>query len=85
VILKLRGTCSRGTSSRIGTLPTFHIVTNTLDCPYDISIELECELKERFSEKKLEKMTSRYSNLRVSSRAKCKESTKFQKAIGLTL
>jgi hypothetical protein len=59
-------------------------VANTLDCPYDISIELECELKERFSEKNLEKMTSRYSNLRVSSRAKCKESTKFQKAIGLT-
>jgi hypothetical protein len=35
-----------------------------LDCPYDTNIELEHELKERFSETNLEKVILTYSNLR---------------------
>ncbi len=35
-----------------------------LDCPYDTTIELECELKEKFGEANLEKTTSTNSSLR---------------------
>jgi hypothetical protein len=35
-----------------------------LDCAYDISIELEHEFREKFSETNLEKTISTYSNLR---------------------
>jgi hypothetical protein len=62
VILKLKVACLGGTFSRIGALPTFCIVASywtTL-----MTSALEHELRERFSETNLEKVTSTNSSLK---------------------